>query len=600
MLKKTLRLLAILLALTLSTSPLYAWADAAQAQQAAEKEVFTDIPAGVGDFESAIYRMRDLGVIYGVGNGRFGYGLPVTRGQFAAFIVRMMGWEKVTPQTPSFTDNTNQASNYFYSDIETALANGAILKDTELYRPNEPITRSEIAVMLVRALGYDSLARQQLSSLASPYTDVAQNSAYLAMASDFGIIAGDGKGHFLPDATATREQAAAMLARMYDKLHTPLSELHGFYAISSYSQVDKLAYLNSVGFGWSRLEYDTLTGTVNLNQSRAGNNEYGIPTGYTEPYTLAAQAGAARQLMVFVKDEAVTDALSGSKPLVRYILEDPAVRTQVATQIVTRLLSGPESAPELTFDGVVIDFETLSGTSSKEALNAFLTELRSLLDVAGKTLTVAVHPIRRPGLAAYDGYDFRTIGNLADRVILMAHDYYAKGLTETEMNQGYTLTPLTPIDDIYYALKGITDSTTGVQDRSKILLQFSFDSVQWKLKDGKVTNAKGLYMPYSQILTLLSGDSSIGFWSEMNQSPSLRFYDESDQTDNVVWYEDSRSIEAKLKLAGLFGVKGVSLWRLGLIPDYEETSESSHNLDIWQTFLTHRVVQNMESTSAPE
>ena len=40
-----------------------------------------------------------------------------------------------------------------YSAVETAYANGAITRQTDTFRPREPITREELAVMLVRAMG---------------------------------------------------------------------------------------------------------------------------------------------------------------------------------------------------------------------------------------------------------------------------------------------------------------------------------------------------------------------------------------------------------------------------------------------------------------
>ena len=52
-----------------------------------------------------------------------------------------------------------------------------------------------------------------------------------------------------------------------------------------------------------------------------------------------------------------------------------------------------------------------------------------------------------------------------------------KKLNNTEMESGYTITPLSPINEIYYALKSITDIYTGVQDLNKIWLQISYDSV---------------------------------------------------------------------------------------------------------------------------
>ena len=50
----------------------------------------------------------------------------------------------------------------------------------------------------------------------------------------------------------------------------------------------------------------------------------------------------------------------------------------------------------------------------------------------------------------------------------------------------------------------------------------------------------------------------------------------------MVWYENSDSIQAKCDLARYFGIGGVSLWRLGLVPNY-----SDQHLDVWQTIANY-------------
>ena len=44
-------------------------------------------------------------------------------------------------------------------------------------------------------------------------------------------------------------------------------------------------------------------------------------------------------------------------------------------------------------------------------------------------------------------------------------------------------------------------------------------------------------------------------------------------------YENSRSIADKVKLAEMLGVRGISVWRLGLIP------QESGELDIWNGIM---------------
>jgi len=218
------------------------------------------------------------------------------------------------------------------------------------------------------------------------------------------------------------------------------------------------------------------------------------------------------------------------------------------------------------FDGVVIDFEALRGQQSKDNFNSFLTGLRA--NLPDKQIYVAVQPQRRTGIAYYDGYDFKAICELADKIILMAHDYYPKSLTDADMANGVTKTPAAPLDEIYYAIKSICDPVSGASDRSKILLQISFDSVQWKIDaDGRNINRIPYKPSYSMIAQRIQSGAEMGY-DRISQSPYISFFNDDDKTDNIVWYEDTRSIATKIKLAELFGLGGISYWRLGIIPDF--------------------------------
>jgi spore germination protein YaaH len=72
-------------------------------------------------------------------------------------------------------------------------------------------------------------------------------------------------------------------------------------------------------------------------------------------------------------------------------------------------------------------------------------------------------------------------------------------------------------------------------------------------------------------------------YSEKLQNPWLTYYNGSDGTNNIIWYEDSRSVLAKIQLAKMFGINGISLWRLGNIPDFEDADSKVTNLNIWGT-----------------
>lgn len=540
---------------------------------------FNDVPENHWAYK-AIHDLRLLKITDGIGNNQFGMGLTIKRSEFVALLIRLMNWELINPEKGSFIDNLD-TTKWYYATIETALKYGVILNDAESFRADEPITREEMAIMIVRTLGYDSLANQ-LTYLGNPFDDVSQNTGYITIARDFGIINGVGNNLFKPYNTAKREEAAVMMMRMYERLKSPIKELHGFYAIQSANQMNMIPDLNSVGFGWSRLEYNTQSKQIVLNTTRQNNNEFAIPSGFTQPLNIANANNVSTQLMVFASNNTTFTTETGLKArLVEYIITNAKIRNQVINSIVEQINATTVGDINVSFDGVVIDFEDMKGEFLRQSYNLFLSELKHELEKTNKSLFVVVHPARRTGQSYYDGYDFKTIGEIADKVILMAHDYYAKQLTDAEMQNGYTTTPLSPIDEIYYALRTITDRDSGIQDLSKIWMQLSFDSVQWKLKDGKIINRYPYNPSYELIYQRLHMDGDTIHYSNRNQNPYAIFYNSTDDTDNVLWYEDSRSIQSKIDLIKMFGIQGISLWRLGNIPDYEEEIY----LDVWQQIL---------------
>ena len=84
---------------------------------------FSDVPESHWAAQS-IRRCAQTGLLQGVGGGRFGLGRTMTRAAYATALCRLMGWELVTPEKGSFTDNQDTAK-WYYSAIETAYAHGA-------------------------------------------------------------------------------------------------------------------------------------------------------------------------------------------------------------------------------------------------------------------------------------------------------------------------------------------------------------------------------------------------------------------------------------------------------------------------------------------
>lgn len=534
---------------------------------------FSDVPANHWA-KQYVQELRNRGITDGIGNNMFGMGKTISRYEFVTFLVRLMKWKLVNQPNPTFSDATDTTA-WYYAPLETAVSQGLLIsvgsefdKNADVskraFGGNYPITRQEMAIMIVRALGYGQIAAKL--DFETVFTDVEKFKGYINVAKDLGIINGTGPTTFAPRETAKREEAAAMMIRMAQKLETKIKDLHGFYAIRSYHQVELLKDFNSVSFGWSRLGHSKEKGYyLETTKEKDKDNDFVIPLGYEKPLQAAKKAKLKTHLMIYAND---TSRIGESGNLTEFLgttSEQAKVIAQIADQI---------SDKKLNLDGVVIDFEEMKGEVKKVQFVSFLQSLRYALN--GKRILVAVHPQRKEGIAYYDAYDFKEIGEWSDGVILMAHDYYAKKLTESEADQGYTLTPLAPLDKIYNALRFMTDKETGVADKSKIMLQISFGSVQWQKKDGKVLNHSAFQPTYDKIGEALVNHNAEITFTDQYSSPRASYVDKNG-VENILWYEDARSIIAKVRLAKMFGVDKISVWRIGNIP----TDKKAPHLDVW-------------------
>ena len=501
---------------------------------------------------SVINQAADAGIMQGRDNGEFGLGDTIKRCEFAAMLVRMMKWDKSTAQVSAFTDaNTN---DWFYADVNTLAERNVYSEST--FRPNDNITRREMAVMLVKALGYDELAKSETNTV---FSDVTTDAGYIAVAYNLGIINGKSETVFDPEGSALREEGAAMMMRMYSKYYSSLEELHGFYAISSWGQKEIAAQMDSVSFGWSRLQY-TDDGKVHLNQTTEGGNDWYIPSGYEDALDYVMNGGASVNLAVTMTD--IEDC--------KAILLNEENRKEAISQL--------KDAVQI-YNGITVDFEGMKGTELKEGLNQFIKELKEAL--GNKTLYVAVHPVLKNSSEYFDAYDYKTLGEYADKIILMAHDYSAYTLPDNLLNTDFIATPVTPFDEVYTALKAITDPVTGIQDNEKIVFAVSTASTTaWNTTDKKITDGKSIHPALDTVEKRLAQPDTEINYSEKYKNP-YAFYTTEDGQQILLWYEDSRSIEDKITLAKMFGINSLSIWRIGAIPE----GSAEQYMNVWETII---------------
>lgn len=192
---------------------------------------------------------------------------------------------------------------------------------------------------------------------------------------------------------------------------SPQREMHlrGFYAVRAYHEIDLVPSMNSVAFGWSRIERD--------GQFTLEGKEYQIPAPAGEVTAQSIVADAASQqilpsLMVY--------ALDGNGELTK-VLSDSSLRQ--------KSIEGIKAAvQDYGFGGVVLDFEglgfKLDAKQQQQLLNEYVKELKQTLP-QNIAISLALPPLN----SAYKGYDYKTLATLADDLIIMAYQYNPVGTT---------------------------------------------------------------------------------------------------------------------------------------------------------------------------
>ncbi|MBT9281090.1 MAG: S-layer homology domain-containing protein [Hydrogenibacillus schlegelii] len=136
----------------------------------------------------------------------------VTRAEFAALVLNAKG---IAPRKAShpFVD---VADNAWYRDVvATAYAENLMVGDGAVFRPNDRITREEMVVVLVKALGLLDEAKGKAPTFAdagrvSPWAREA-----VGLAQERGLVAGVGQNLFAPKQDAKRGEAAQIIYNLF-------------------------------------------------------------------------------------------------------------------------------------------------------------------------------------------------------------------------------------------------------------------------------------------------------------------------------------------------------------------------------------------------
>lgn len=147
----------------------------------------------------------------------FGAADPVQRGQMATLLTRVLqeaGAELPRPQEPPFDDAVGTTHE---DAIERLAAAGVYTGDADGdAAPRDPVSREQFAAFVVRAIEW--LEDDELPAGDHGFSDVdGVHERVVAAAADAGLVRGRDDGTFEPTATLRREQGATILAGLLER-----------------------------------------------------------------------------------------------------------------------------------------------------------------------------------------------------------------------------------------------------------------------------------------------------------------------------------------------------------------------------------------------
>ncbi|WP_186438424.1 S-layer homology domain-containing protein [Cohnella terricola] len=177
-------------------------------------KTFQDMPVAHWAY-AAVSELAARHVVNGVNDWLFGKDTQLTRAEMTTLIVRAIGLRNPDARQP-FTDVSEKS--WYSADIASALEAGIITGRTStIFAPAAPITRSEAAAILMRALKQRSITTPAGGGRLDDFADKSDVSPMfvesLSESISAGLLQGDHRKRLRPNDVMTRAEAAVMLLK---------------------------------------------------------------------------------------------------------------------------------------------------------------------------------------------------------------------------------------------------------------------------------------------------------------------------------------------------------------------------------------------------
>ncbi len=266
--------------------------------------VFVDVPS---DFwaKNEIDSFARQGIVNGYEDGTFRPSGTVTREEFCKLLISTFNQPLESPPAASFADVTMGSWSYPYvetcKDFLTGYANP--FGGLPSFHPREAAQREDIAVALVRIMGYTDSSVSDPSYATRKFSDGDQISpnlrGYVSIACEKGLMNGYPDGSFGPAKGITRAETVVLLGRATKQAVTNIEAELKLSANVSYSKDGMTATVNIQTEEGASVNVDgnPVQMGPDYYNGYSGNYVYKFPQEGTKTFEItAAKAGKSRTI----------------------------------------------------------------------------------------------------------------------------------------------------------------------------------------------------------------------------------------------------------------------------------------------------------------
>lgn len=206
--KRTKKIILVLLVLIFVSATVFTTAASENQNILVNGDGKASFPDIIGHYgEQEINLLAKAGVINGYPSGLFIPDGKVTRAEFVKIVVSALALEDQGGSL-NFSDNgaiKSWAAPYVKIAVQRGIVRGY---EDNTFRPNRLISRQEMAAMVIRSIGLDSLAENYLAE--PPFSDSRKVSPWaknnVALAANLGLVRSRQQQQFVPTEAATRAE----------------------------------------------------------------------------------------------------------------------------------------------------------------------------------------------------------------------------------------------------------------------------------------------------------------------------------------------------------------------------------------------------------